>query len=308
MTEDNGEKNVMSAIRTMPGDHCRGHYNQREIDVVQQEVLPTLDDSMDIGIITPYNAQVSAFNQQIPEIETATVHKYQGREKDTIVMSAVDDYITDFSDDANLLNVAISRAKKHFSIVLTGNEQKTHGNISELVDYISYNDFTVSDSKICSIFDYLYSQYTKQRLTVLANVKNISEYDSEKLTYKLLTDILTEHQEFSHLGVLCHTPIRSMIQDWSLMNEEEKQYVSHYSTHLDFLLFNHVTKKPVLAIETDGYSYHNENTEQHRRDLLKNHILSVYGLPLLRLSTTGSGAYERVVAALREIFGSSNLA
>lgn len=47
--------------------------------------------------------------------------------------------------------------------------------------------------------------------------------------------------------------------------------------------------QPVHAIETDGYSYHNDETEQYQRDMMKDHILSNYGLPLLRLSTKGSG-------------------
>lgn len=301
MTEDKSEDGVMMAIKTVPGHHCRGHYNQREIDVVKKEVLPSLSDASDVGIITPYNSQVEEFLRQLPAIETATIHKYQGREKDTIIMSVVDDLITDFTDDPNLLNVAISRAKKKFCIVLSGNEQKLKGNISELVDYIDYNNFTVVESKISSIFDYLYSQYTEQRLAYLSTSKNISEFDSENLTYKLLVDIVSEYPEFNHLGVLCHTPIRSFIRDWSLMSEEERRYVSHYTTHLDFLLINHVSKKAVLAIETDGFNFHNEITEQHGRDMMKDHILSSYGLPLLRLSTTGSGEHDKVVAKLREI-------
>ncbi len=301
MTEDNNEENVMSAIKTVPGNHCRGHYNQREIDVVKQEVLINFPESSEIGIITPYNSQVDAFHHQIPSIETATVHKFQGREMDTIIMSTVDDQISKFSDDPNLLNVAISRAKKQFCIVLSGNKQELHGNISELVDYISYNNFSVTESKISSIFDYLYSRYTEQRISLIANSKNVSQFDSENLTYKLLIDIISEHSEFRHLGVLCHMPIRNIFRDWSLMNDEEKRYVSHYATHLDFLIINHVSKKPILAIETDGYNYHNEKTEQHFRDSMKNHILEIYGLPLLRLSTTGSGEYEKVTKKLKTI-------
>ena len=52
----------------------------------------------------------------------STVHKYQGRECDTIIMSMVDNSPTEFSDDPNLLNVAISRAKTHLCIVATGND------------------------------------------------------------------------------------------------------------------------------------------------------------------------------------------
>ena len=301
MTEDHGEENVMMAVRTVPGHHARGHYNQREIDVVMQEVLPMLESITDVGIITPYNQQVNEFNRQIKAVETATIHKYQGREKDTIIMSVVDDEITEFADDSNLLNVAISRAKKRFCLVVSGNEQERKGNITELIDYIAYNNFSVTESKINSIFDYLYSQYTAERIAYLAGHRNISEYDSENLTFSLIENILREFTEYSHLGVFCHTPLRTIIRDWSLLNEEERKYISHYATHIDFLIVNHVTKKPVLAIETDGYNFHNDETDQHRRDEMKNHILEVYGLPLLRLSTTGSGEREKIVKTLKDI-------
>lgn len=298
MTEDHGEKDVMMAIKTVPGHHARGHYNQREIDVVKNELLPRLNDHADIGIITPYNDQVGEFNRQVPSVEAATIHKYQGREKDTIIMSVVDDQITEFSDDANMINVAISRAKKQFCLVVSGNEQELKGNISELVDYIEYNNLSVTKSQITSVFDYLYSSYTKERIAFLARHKSISAYDSENLTYSLIENILSEYPSFSHLGVFCHIPLRSIIRDWSLLDEGERKYISHYSTHLDFLIINHVTKKPVLAIETDGYNYHNDETEQYQRDLKKNHILELYVIPLLRLKTNESGEKEKIVALL----------
>jgi hypothetical protein len=301
MTKDHDEKNVMMAIKTVPGHHARNHYNQREIDVVKEEVLPIYKNSEEIGVITPYNNQVNEFIRQIPGIETATIHKYQGREKDTIIMSVVDDQITEFSDDPNLINVAISRAKKHFCLIVSGNEQKRKGYIAELIDYIVYNNLSVTESKICSIFDYLFSHYSSERMEYLAKHKNISLYDSENLTYSLLENILSDYPEFSHLGILCHTPLRTIFKDWSLLNEEEKKYISHYSTHLDFLVVNHVTKKPVLAIETDGYAYHNKETEQYQRDLKKNHILELYGLPIIRLRTNESGEKEKILLKLREI-------
>lgn len=301
MTEDNGDQNAMSAIKTVPGHHCRGFYNQREIDVVKQEVLPQLKPNEDVGIITPYNQQVNQYQKQIPSVEAATIHKYQGREKDVIILSVVDDQISEFSDDSNLINVAVSRAKKKFCIVLSGNEQALKGNISELVEYIQYHNFSVSASKVCSIFDYLYSQYTSQRISMLSRKKRISEFDSENLTYQLLSDILKEHPEFNHLGVVCHIPLRNVIRDTSLMNATEIKYATHPNTHLDFLILNHVTKKPLLAIETDGYRFHNEQTEQHQRDILKDHILTVYGLPILRLSTNGSGEKESVISELRNM-------
>lgn len=301
MTEDHDEPDVMMAVKTVPGHHIRNHYNQREIDVLKNEVLPRLAPGEDVGIITPYNSQVNELNRQLPDIEASTIHKYQGREKDTIILSTVDDQISEFSDDANLINVAISRAKKRFCLVVSGNEQERKGNISDLIDYIAYHNLSVTDSKISSIFDYLHTHYTVERMAFIAGHRNISEYDSENLTYSLLENILAEYPDFNHLGILCHTPVRNIIRDWSLLNDDERKYISHYSTHLDFLIINHVTKKPVMAIETDGYSYHNDETDQHQRDLMKNHILEVYGLPLLRLRTNESNEKERVVSSLLSI-------
>lgn len=299
MTEDDGKSDTMYAIKTKEGNHARGHYNQREIDVIRKEVLSCLPEQAEVGIIAPYNAQVKELLYQIPNVESATVHKFQGREKDTIIMSVVDDQITEFSDDPNLLNVAISRAKARFCLVVSGNEQALKGNIAELLSYIEYNNFTVTKSKIYSIFDYMYSQYTQQRLMLLQMNPKVSEYDSENLTFALLRKVLKEHQEFHHLGVLCHIPLRHIVKETSLLTDEERIYAANYSTHVDFLIINHVSKKPVLAVETDGYSFHNKETAQYQRDIKKDHILALYEVPLLRLSTIGSGEEEKIIENLR---------
>lgn len=133
MTTDEGEKDVLQVIRTVPGNHARGHFNQREIDVITQEVLPECAESESIGIITPYRAQAEAINKTVGKDIASTVHKYQGRECDTIIMSMVDNYPTEFSDNANLLNVAISRAKTKLCLVTNGNEMPEDSNLSLLI-------------------------------------------------------------------------------------------------------------------------------------------------------------------------------
>lgn len=301
MTEDKGEENVLTAVRTVKGNHAVNHYNQREIDVVKKEILPDLKGYDSIGIVTPYNSQVDAFNSQLDTVTAGTIHKYQGRENDAIIMSVVDNQISEFADDANMLNVAVSRAKKKFVLVMTGNEQKIHGNIMDLLDYIAYNNCTITESKLASIFDYLYEQYTEQRMAFLESHPQISEYTSENLTYAMLNDVIASNARYSILLVLCHVPLRQVVKDTSLMNEDELKYASNYNTHLDFLLVNRVSKRPVLAVETDGYSYHNNEVKQYQRDLKKNHILTSYGIPLLRLSTKGSNEKEKVTTILNQL-------
>ena len=63
MTTDNTEKNVLKVIRTPKGNHARGHFNQREIDVITNEVLPEYINQGSIGIITPYRLQAEEINK-----------------------------------------------------------------------------------------------------------------------------------------------------------------------------------------------------------------------------------------------------
>lgn len=290
MTHDKSEKDVICAIRTAKGNHSRNHLNQREIDVIKEEVLPTIAYEADeIGIIAPYNKQVDAIKSALEStIDVATVHKFQGREKDAIIMTTVDDIIASFTDDPNLLNVAVSRAKQQFYLVVSGNEQPKDCNISDLIAYIEYNNGTVSTSKIHSIFDYLYEQYTDARIAYLSKHKKVSEYDSENLTFALIKDILQEDVNRHHLNTICHLPLYMLIQDYTLLDEEEKKYATNINTHIDFLIYNRVSKQPVLAIETDGYSFHKTGSDQSKRDIKKDRILQLYEIPLVRLSTIGS--------------------
>lgn len=303
MTKDNGEDDVLSVVKTVPGNHERNHYSQRQIDVIKNEIIPKyVSNPEETGIIAPYKNQVEALNREITDVDAATVHKFQGKEKDNIIISTVDDEISDFADDPYLINVAVSRAKKKLMLVVTGNEQSKERNITDLIDYIQYNNFEVAESKIYSIFDYLYKQYTEERIAYLKKHKKISEYDSENLMYSLLEKIIADNK-YSSLDVVCHFPLNMLIKNPELLNEQECQYAMNPATHLDFLIYNRIGKKPVLAIEVDGYEYHKENTVQASRDFLKNHIMELYEIPLLRFKTNGSGEREKIVEMLDKLTG-----
>ena len=131
-------------------------------------------------------------------------------------------------------------------LVVTGNEQSKERNITDLIDYIQYNNFEVTESKIYSIFDYLYKQYTEERRVYLQKHKKVSEYDSENLMYSLIEDIISANK-YSSLDVVCHFPLNMLIKNPELLNEQECQYAMNPATHLDFLIYNRIGKKPVLA-------------------------------------------------------------
>jgi len=298
MTEDDELNQSLMAIKTAKGNHKRGNYNQRQIDIIKEEILPKLEVSYDeIGIIAPYNEQVNEIKKQIPNIEVATVHKFQGREKDVIILSTVDDQIKDFTDDPYLLNVAISRAKKRLIVVVSGNEQEREGNITDLISYIQYNKLEIVDSQIFSVFDYLYAQYRDKRWEYLKKHRKISQYDSENLTFALIHESI---KDFPTYGVACFVPLSMVVKDLSALDDDEVKYLMNPGTHLDFLVFNRLSKQPILAIEVDGYSYHKEGTKQAERDKKKDHILESCGLPLLRLKTNGSHEEKRIIEKLNK--------
>lgn len=196
----------------------------------------------------------------------------------------------------------MSRAKKKLMLVVTGNEQTKERNITDLIEYIQYNNFEVTESKIYSIFDYLYKQYSKERIAFLQKHKKISEYDSENLMFSLIEDIITD-DKYSSLDVVCHFPLNMLIKNPELLNEQECKYAMNPATHLDFIIYNRICKKPVLTIEVDGYEYHKEDTEQASRDLMKNHIMELYEIPLLRFKTNGSCEKEKIIEKLNELTG-----
>ena len=259
-----------------------------------EEVLPLLEEQFsDIGIIAPYNGQVDAIKKALDtsgkQYAIATVHKFQGREKDAIILSTVDNQIREFTDDPHLLNVAVSRAKKQFTLIVSANEQPD-SNIQNLIDYIEYYQGRSVESQISSVFDMLYEDNTQALLDYYKTHKRVSQYRSEDLMKGVIDDILKD----SHMGVLMHYPLRHLITSTSELTDKEKRYATHPWTHLDFLIYDTVSHKAKLAIEVDGTRYHKEESEQHQRDMMKDAILASIGLPLLRLRTDGSNEAEKI--------------
>ena len=300
MTTDHGEDKVLQVVRTVKGNHARGLFNQREIDVITQEVMSEYVDMGTVGIITPYRSQAEEINKAIGTDIASTVHKYQGRECDTIIMSTVDNAPTEFSDDPNLLNVAISRAKTHLCIVTNGNDMPQNTNLAQLIAYIQYNNFEVKESKLHSVFDLLYKQYTAERLAYEQTHPVVSGYLSEKLLYDLLVKGIAK-SGLANTEILCHYPLARLIADWDALDEQEKVFAGSPLAHVDFLIYNSLTKRPLQTIEVDGWHFHKESEVQQLRDALKDQILMKFGLCPHRISTTDTVNDETVMKMLQAI-------
>lgn len=301
LSEGQTEREPLLVYKTTEGNHARQRESQRQIDVIIQEIIPQQKlEGVNLGIVTPYRNQTTALQRtfQGTDIKADTVDKFQGRENDVIILSTVDNEISEFTDNPNRLNVAISRAKDQLILLVNGNESDNDTNISDLIRYIDYNNFSMINSEVHSIFDYLYKGYEEKRRALLSDQKKKSVFDSENLMYALIREILSDDQ-FSKYGVILHHPLRNLLLDFSRLSSEEERYARHHATHLDFLIYNKLGKTPLLAIEVDGYEYHKTESRQAERDHMKNEILDKYNIPLLRFSTTGSREKEKLTQALK---------
>ena len=91
--------------------------------------------------------------------------------------------------------------------------------------------------------------------------------------------------------------LQSLLPNLGRLTPAQLAYVQHQAS-VDFVLYNRVTNQPLLAIEVDGFAFHENRPDQRARDALKNQILDVHQMPLLRLPTTGSREYQRIRQAL----------
>ena len=295
------ESPALKLYKTSPGNHGRQHVNQREIDVIKNEVLPEYIDNgeQDIGIITPYRDQVTAMKNQLPEFcEIDTVHKFQGREKNVIILSSVLNDIDDFVNDPNMINVAVSRAVKSLAVVTSGNKSNEKTYYGDLARYIEYNNYSIVNTKTYSVFDMLYKEYFQERKRYLSKHKRISEWDSENLMYGVIEEVLEDYKDF---GCSCHVQLAMIIKDISGLNEREREYTQNPLTHIDFLIYRKIDKSPVLGVEVDGVQFHKEGTKQADRDKIKNHVMETAEIPLIRLRTDGSNEKQILKEELEKL-------
>ena len=320
----------LAIIYAAPGNHARrpshgsGFFSQREIDIITdlEEMrsirdgvgLEGTDESGDfvLGVVTPFRAQATNLSKQIrsdlgegthPRWLAETAHKFQGRGAGTIILSTVlnandRSAAQDFYDADALTNVIVSRAKDRFVVVTTHGGVRLSRNVRALLDYIEmYDPSAIVQSDIVSIFDVLYNAYSES-LERYSRVKWADRRRSpaENIAEQCLCDVLAEPR-YARFGYQAQVYLRDALPNTRRLSEEQRSFAFRDSA-LDFGVYSRVTKRLLLAIEVDGWQFHGMSQKQQKRDNLKDSIMSAYGVPVLRLSTIGSGEERQIREAL----------
>ena len=302
------DEDPLFIIHTVEGNHARknpngsGQYNDREA----QEIYDIIKEigSNDIGVITPFRAQAEYINNllknEYPNVEVDTIHKYQGRQKEVIILSTVvndldveeDNPITDFVTNSKLLNVAISRAVKKLYLVVSDKVYRSENNtISQFIDYIKYycSEKNDKEGQVTSIFDELY----KEQNSALKESKCIKYVDSyaEKIMLNHLNNLLIDYPDYK---LVMHYRLSDLIKVYDGFSVEEIRYVKHPKTHVDFVIFDKISFKPVLCIEVDGTRFHDYAKVQKEHDIIKTKIIELNGINILRLKTNQSNEILKI--------------
>jgi ATP-dependent RNA/DNA helicase IGHMBP2 len=90
-----------------------------------------------VAVLTPYQAQREAIRRRLPDVDVSTVDGAQGREWDVVLYSSVRSnprHRLGFVSDERRLNVAATRARRHF--ILVGDERTLRDNVgfAKLID------------------------------------------------------------------------------------------------------------------------------------------------------------------------------
>lgn len=301
---------------TVPGNHMRSHggggrSNQREIEVIEREVLdraPAGIEARDVAVAAPYRLQADKAAASLGDAvgTVDTVHKLQGRQRRMVILTTVLSETgagrrgLKFVDDPRLVNVAVSRATDHFVLVTDHHKLPRSRHLRDLIGYIEYRypDDQPGASRVVSVFDLLYREYDKVLGPLAARLSGDVGSPAERIIEVVVGDILAEPGH-RHLRVQTQILLCNLVSAPDILGKDERAFIQRRSS-VDFVIYNGVTRQPVLAIEVDGFRFHEGQPEQLTRDALKDTVLKRLGIPLLRLATTGSDEERRIREALAE--------
>lgn len=276
-------------------------YNEREIKAIEGLTGPQLQNTY---VITPFSGQGNQLKSYFhcEKDICGTIHAFQGRGQDTVYFSTVFNDLR-FADahlagdhclfSKELVNVAVSRAKKQFVLVSDAAYlRKKNEEMRNLIDYIETYGKEIPDKTVC-LFDGLY-----QRMKAYTSTDQLHNV-FEQTVYNHLTEYCRNH---SQVHFLLKLPLADLVTDQAYLDEypEIRRFVLHRNTHLDFTLYNAVNN-PILVIELDGE--HHRKPDQMERDAKKDAALAHMGIPLWRLPSKAALTAEEFVRKIDGLTG-----
>ena len=144
------------------------------------------------------------------------------------------------------------------------------------------------------MFDFLYSEYTNALLS------KYRERPKDHITELLMSDIIKQVlNDFNYIGYSMHTRLGKLVTVPDTFSDEERRYILHPWTHVDFLFYNRISKEKLFVLEVDGIRYHEQNKKQAEHDKVKNRVLQSNNIPIYRFKTNESNEKQRITEIIK---------
>lgn len=189
-------------------ENQKGNKNENKVEV--EACIQTIKyikeqdkNEPSIAIVTPYKEQKHLIEsrlkrERLTEIKVGTVHAFQGQEKDYIIFTPTLDVLEPkwsvkfIGNKCNMLNVAVTRAKKQF--IYIGNlevAEQTENYLAKLIKYIKengviYSLYNTEESELNKDFDEKILQILQPELEI--DNDNIGIYIKENFEKGIILD------------------------------------------------------------------------------------------------------------------------
>lgn len=258
------------------------------------EELKKLPTDKSVGIISPYRNQTLLINKKIKEevpdanVSIGTVHKFQGQEKDVILLSLAigkDSYKGSYDwikDNRQLINVATTRPKEKLIVVgdKTSIETLSEGQESDIKDLIVYTSAFKTETFNQASVGKKYGNLTSKHLYT----------KFEDMFFDTLQRVININTKGFRING--QTDVKQVLD----IHEGHPMYEYATKASFDFLILdkNHKVK---LAIELCGVE-HRYDPLVIRRDQMKNKIAKDNGLEIIYINNRDARRYKMLKTIL----------
>lgn len=137
-----------------------------------------------------------------------------------------------------------------------------------------------------------------ERQIIQADQTNLSRpiffHESEISLYQVLLELFPQHFVFPNIS------LKTIVDTEKLREAISSEQLSYlFMAHVDFAIISTTSYMPVLAIEKDS-SYH-DNDSALKKDEMKNSILKVSGIPLVRIRFNKAMTADKLKQEIRNV-------
>lgn len=251
-----------------------------------EEILKSNPDK-EYGIITPFRFQsellIKKLSKKFPKVDIGTIHKFQGGERDGIIISSGITKSTHqktydwLKGNDNLINVAITRAKSELRV---------------LGDYKRIKKLSSGEDDYFDLIEYVKSKGDTKKIKLKKDDSNIDNYFKyfENQFNETLNIVITNFDKISYKSkVKISTVLKSC-------KTNEFDYFTR--AEFDFVIYS--GDKVLAVFEVDGQE-HESDESTIERDKKKNEICKRDSIKLFRIKNRNVNRYDILKDIIKRI-------